>query len=512
MTALARTGAPGRHRGGEPAVLLPSPPAGAERLCYLDRHRTYLTLVVLIGSSSILASQFALEAKYGLWFLTPYTVYAGMYAAIALSVHSAGRNFSGAAHHELTAAWYPPSYPAVDIYLPVCGEPVEVIRNTWVHVFELVQAYPGAATPWVLDDAADPAVKEMAADFGFTYLVRPDRGRMRKAGNMRHAFSLTTGEFIAVFDADFTPRPDFLTETLPYFGDAALGILQTPQFFRTDMRQTWVERAGNAVQEVFYRNIQVARDRYGASVCCGTCAVYRRAALEGDGGFAEVPYAEDEHTGLNARERGWRVRYIPVALASGMSPATVDGFVRQQYRWCSGTFSTLRRWPAVPLRGKLMYASGLFYYLYSASMLFIGPLVPSLLLLLIPTRIHPRDYLLLAPAVINGMVLYPVWHKCGFGPSTWPLAVVRSWAHFLAIIDYARGRTMQWQVTGSGASPVKRLWVGLTVWNGGTALAWLALAGLRIAQYGITQFWIITMFGLLYAGITGFILLSRRSS
>jgi cellulose synthase (UDP-forming) len=110
------------------------------------------------------------------------------------------------------------------------------------------------------------------------------------------------------------------------------------------------------------------------------------------------------------------------------------------------------------------------------------------------------------------MVLYPVWHRCGFGPSTWPLAVIRSWSHFLAIIDYARGKTMQWQVTGSGASPVKRLWIGLTAWNGSAAIAWLSLAGLRIAQYGITRFWIITMFGLLYAGITGFILLTRRPS
>jgi cellulose synthase (UDP-forming) len=168
-----------------------------------------------------------------------------------------------------------------------------------------------------------------------------------------------------------------------------------------------VERAGNAAQEVFYRNIQPARDHLGAAVCCGTCAVYRRRALDADGGFAEVPHAEDEHTGLNVRAHGYRVKYIPVSVAAGMSPATVDNFVRQQYRWCSGTYSTLTRWPRLPLRGRLIYASGLLYYLYSASMVFIGPAVPIVLLIFLAERIQPHDYLLLGPAVINGIVVLP---------------------------------------------------------------------------------------------------------
>jgi cellulose synthase (UDP-forming) len=262
-----------------------------------------------------------------------------------------------------------------------------------------------------------------------------------------------------------------------------------------------VERAGNAVQEVFYRNIQPARDHFGAAVCCGTCAVYRRKALEADGGFAEVPYAEDEHTGLNVRDHGYRVKYIPVSVAAGTSPPTVDNFVRQQYRWCSGTYSTLRRWPRLPFRGRLMYASGLLYYLYSASMVFIGPAVPIILLIFLSGRIEPHDYLLLGPAVINGIVFYPVWHRCDFGPSTWALAIIRGWSHVLALWDFIWRRTMQWQPTGGGRTPVRRLWVVLIGWNATTAAAWLGMASWRISQAGPGRFWLIAAFATMYAGV-----------
>jgi cellulose synthase (UDP-forming) len=333
---------------------------------------------------------------------------------------------------------------------------------------------------------------------------------MRKSGNLNWAFRRTNGDLIAVFDADFCPRPGYLLETVPYMiEDPRLGILQTPQFFSSDKgTQTWVERAGNVVQEIFYRNIQPARDALqGSSVCCGTCAVYRRAALAPSGGFTEFSYAEDEHTGLSVRENGFTVKYIPVPLAKGKSPGTVDGFVRQQYRWTSGTLSSIRRWPRHKgLRVLAAYASGLFYYLYSAAMVFTGPIVPLAMLIFWPEHVHLYNYFALAPALIAGFILFPLWHREDFGPAVWPLALVRSWAHLFAIWDWVTGRTMQWQATGVGVSPVGRLWLGIAVWNGGTALAWVGLAVFRASQPGGARFALIGVLGLFYAGLTAFVI------
>ena len=77
--------------------------------------------------------------------------------------------------------------------------------------------------------------------------------------------------------------------------------MQTPQFFRVTPGQTWVERAPGATLEIFYRAVQVSRDRFGSALCVGSNAVYRRAALEPSGGFTLIPYAEDSHTGLDVR-------------------------------------------------------------------------------------------------------------------------------------------------------------------------------------------------------------------
>ena len=497
-TTTTTSSSVGRHRRA-PGIL-PVPPNADEKSVYIKRNVLYLAISLVIGSVFSIACQIGFEVFDSPW-LFPVTVLAVAHAVISLTVNFSGRNFDYNAHRARVDSWKPTCYPDVDIYLPICGEAIAVLRNTWVGIFELIQAYPGWAVAYVLDDGASKEAEDLAATFGFTYIVRPDRGKMRKAGNLRFAFSRTSGQFIAIFDADFVPRSDFLAETLPYFDNPSTGIVQTPQFFRTDPRQTWVERAGNAVQEIFYRNIQVARDHFGTTVCCGTCAIYRRAALTPDGGFAEVPYAEDEHTGLNARKHGFAVRYIPVALAAGMSPPTIDGFVRQQYRWCSGTFSTLRRWPRRGARSRLTYASGFFYYLYSSAMLFAGPAVPLILLTFFPENIRLVNYMIFAPVMLSGMLLYPAWHRCGYGPSAWPLAIARSWSHSLALFDYVFGRTMQWQPTGTVVGPVRRLWIGIITWNAGSALAWLGLAAWRIAEHHSAQFAILFALAVLYAGI-----------
>ena len=127
-----------------------------------------------------------------------------------LPLSFAGRGFDLPAHQRRVSAWAPDIHPDVDIYLPVCGEPLAVLRNTWAGVSQLVQAYPGIARPYVLDDAADPVARELAASHGFGYLVRAYRPWMKKSGNLRHAFGRTIGEFIVILDADFVPRPDFL--------------------------------------------------------------------------------------------------------------------------------------------------------------------------------------------------------------------------------------------------------------------------------------------------------------
>jgi len=336
----------GRHRYTN--LVLPTSPDDDEKLSYAWRSLPFLAAALCASAVCIIVAQVWMEIRDPIMVaFAGYTMLYLAYQAVSLPVNFAGRGFNLAAHEQRVSRWQPRRYPRVAIFLPICGEPVEVLRNTWVGVFELIQAYPGNAHAYVLDDGPSDDAMALAPSFGFVYVRRPDQRQHKKAGNLNYAFQRTGSDHIVIFDADFRPRADFLTETLPYLDDPAVGIVQTPQYFRVSPRQAWVERAASPTLEVFYRAVQVSRDRFGSALCVGSNAVYRRAALEAAGGFTVIPYAEDSHTGLDLRYHGYQLTYLPLPLAAGICPSTLDAFMRQQYRWCCGATSliwTQRLW------------------------------------------------------------------------------------------------------------------------------------------------------------------------
>jgi cellulose synthase (UDP-forming) len=502
-----------RHVSGP---VLPAPPDGREKYSYTERNLVFLTMTVALGAACLTYSQvrFGL-ASPALWpFLLGTAVYV-LYQAISLPVNFAGRGFDLAAHQARTARWQPGRYPDVDILLPICGEPIEVLRNTWGAVARLVAGYRGTARPCVLDDGPSDAARRAAADFGFSYLRRPDLRSYKKSGNLRHGFARTSGEFVVILDADFAPRPDFLAETLPYLDDPAVAIVQTPQFFRASSAQTWIENAAGAIQEVFYRSIQVARDRFGAAICVGTSAVYRRAALAPAGGPTLIPYAEDVHTGLDVRRAGWSLAYLPIVLSVGICPDNLDAFVRQQYRWCTGNAGVVfsRRLWSVPMPGpaRLTYISGFFYYVYTALLTFFGPLIPVVMLAFLPGQVRLRNFAALAPAMITGFVLYPLWHRARYGPSVWSLGIARGWAHVFALWDCARGTTMGWHPTRTPGSALRRFRIWVAAWSGGMTLLWAALAIWRTVTLDSSRFGILVFFGVLNLAVVGRVIFPGRS-
>jgi cellulose synthase (UDP-forming) len=493
------------------------PPDDQEKYSYLDRNLGYLAIILVIGATCVVFSQVRFELQSPL--LWPFMAFTALYAAyqlISLPINFTGPGLDLRAHQKRVSSWAPASYPVVDIFLPICGEPLEVLRNSWTAVGDLVEFYPGVAAPYVLDDGASDEARALADSFGFLYVRRPDSPAYKKAGNLRYTFARTSAEFLVIFDADFAPRRDFLAETLPYLDDPRVAIVQTPQFFRQSPEQTWIENAAGAVQEIFYRSIQVARDRYDAAVCVGTSAVYRRAALEPFGGPTLIPYAEDVHTGLDVRRAGWSLIYLPLLMSTGICPDNLDSFVRQQYRWCSGNVGIVfsrRLWSirmSVPAR--LTYISGFCYYACTALLIFIGPVIPIVLLAFLPAEVRLRNFIALAPAMLTGFVLYPLWHHARYGPSTWSIGVARGWAHVFAIWDGAQGKSMGWYPTRTPGGSLRRFRLGVTWWSGGAALLWLLLAIWRTAADQSFRFGILLLFGVVNLGVVGRVIFSETGS
>jgi cellulose synthase (UDP-forming) len=149
MTATAGRDALERLQG----QVLPTAPSDAEKTRYADRNTALILRTSLASFGALLISQIHFIASVpALLVFAPFIAFTLAYYLISLCVNVGTRGFDETAHRALVESWQPSQYPSLDVFLPVCGEPIEVLRNTWEHVVELLRAYPGVGTAYVLDD------------------------------------------------------------------------------------------------------------------------------------------------------------------------------------------------------------------------------------------------------------------------------------------------------------------------------------------------------------------------
>jgi cellulose synthase (UDP-forming) len=231
--------------------------------------------------------------------------------------------------------------PSVDVLIPTYNEPFEVLEKTIIGA--LCLDYPNVKV-WVLDDGRRSWLKDFCEQKGAGYLTRPDNAHA-KAGNINHALAHTTGEFVAIFDADFVPQRNFLMRTIGFFADLKVGIVQCPHaFYNHDPLQTnlAMRKAIPDEQRFFFDAIMPARDGWNAAFCCGSNSLTRRAALEAiGGGLPTASITEDMLLTLTMLRKGYVTRYLGERLAFGLAPENVDAFFVQRQRWARGAIQIL---------------------------------------------------------------------------------------------------------------------------------------------------------------------------
>jgi len=253
-----------------------------------------------------------------------------------------------------------------DIFVPTWDEPVDLLRNTLV----AAKAVRGVGKVWLLDDGCREEMRTLASELGVAYIGRVERDHA-KAGNLNNALKHCKAEFIALFDCDHAPAPEFLERTLGYFADQKVAFVQTPQdYFNIDSFQHRARRTQGEFwheQAVFFRVIQAGKDRWNAAVFCGSCALLRRAALDDIGGFTTGAITEDIHTSLKIHKRGWRSVYHNESLAFGLSPSNIEQYLTQRLRWARGAMQVWRKegilfTPGLTLAQRLCYLSSVITY------------------------------------------------------------------------------------------------------------------------------------------------------
>jgi cellulose synthase (UDP-forming) len=256
----------------------------------------------------------------------------------------------------------PDELPTVDVFIPSYNEAKELLAAT-LSAAKAIRYPRDKLTVYLLDDGGtdakinsdDPDValaaerrrdelQALARELDVVYLTRPDN-QHAKAGNLTNGLTRSTGELVAVFDADHAPSRDFLEETVGYFPrDEQLFLVQTPHFFLNPdpiEKNLGTFRRMPSENEMFYGIIQKGLDKWNAAFFCGSAAVLRRSALEEAGGFAGTSITEDCETALELHSRGWRSLYVDKPLIAGLQPETFAAFIGQRSRWCRGMIQIL---------------------------------------------------------------------------------------------------------------------------------------------------------------------------
>ncbi|MEL6981600.1 MAG: glycosyltransferase [Actinomycetota bacterium] len=260
----------------------------------------------------------------------------------------------------------------VAVLITTYDEPEEVLLPTVAGAMAL----PEAHRTLVLDDGNRGWVSDLCQRLGAQHVTRPDNTHA-KAGNLNYTIEMLRDsvDVVAVLDADHVPTEQFLTQTLPYFADPDVALVQTPQeFYNTESFEhttshsvLWPSQRGRRHHEqaVFYRAVQSGKNRWNASFWCGTNAVLRLEALRSVGGVAVDSITEDILTTIRMHRRGWRTIYHNETLAHGLAARTIDEYQLQRFRWGSGAMQVLRRErpltsPNLTLGQRMSYASSIF--------------------------------------------------------------------------------------------------------------------------------------------------------
>jgi cellulose synthase/poly-beta-1,6-N-acetylglucosamine synthase-like glycosyltransferase len=425
----------------------------------------------------------------------------------------------------------PAPLPMVTVQLPLFNE-----RYVAARLLEAAASldYPADRLEiQVLDDSTDDTtaiVAEVAGALtarGLTvvHIHRRERSGF-KAGALAAGLKEARGEFIAIFDADFVPSPDFLRATLPHFADATVAVVQA-RWGHLNRDFSLLTVAQSLGIDGHFGVEQTARARGGLLLNFnGTAGVWRKAAILDAGGWADDTLTEDLDLSYRAQLRSWRIVYRPEIVCPAEIPVLITGFKTQQRRWAKGSIQTARKllpavWrsPVSPWR-KYQASIHLTYYM-------IHPLMLLSMLLSIPLRSTADPQISSAWGIMGGvfavatlgpgtMLVYAQhaldtawWRRARQLPTILVIGVGMAWTTSLAVLGAFAARDLTFVRTPKfGIGPRGGRWRGKVYRDG---RPWGGLVEIALGLYfgwGAWVFWLHREYGvvpflLLYA--SGFV-------
>jgi len=243
-------------------------------------------------------------------------------------------------------------WPRVTVQLPIFNERYVIER-----LVEAVSRFdypPELLDVQVLDDSTDETCevaracveRHAAQGMPIVYIHRSNREGY-KAGALENGLKTSKGEFVAIFDADFLPEPDFLRRTIPYFmnpdGGSKIGMVQT-RWTYLNSNYSLLTNVETILLDGHFVVEHGARSRRGTFFNFnGTAGVWRRKAIDDAGGWEHDTLTEDTDLSYRSQLKGWKFLYLPQIECASELPVDMNGFKAQQARWAKGLMQTAKK-------------------------------------------------------------------------------------------------------------------------------------------------------------------------
>ncbi len=254
--------------------------------------------------------------------------------------------------------------PIVTVQLPLYNE-LYVIERL-IHAVCAFEYPKDKLEIQILDDSNDETVElcknltehYVALGFDITHVRSPIREGF-KAGALKYCLEFAKGEFVAIFDADFVPKTDFLIKTLPHFQDTKVGMVQT-RWEHLNEEYSFLTKAQALALDGHFVIEQQIRNKAGFFINFnGTAGIWRRSCIEDAGNWHADTLAEDLDLSYRAQLRGWQFVFLNDVTSPAELPADINSLKTQQFRWTKGAIETAKKllpkvWKAeLPLKVKL---------------------------------------------------------------------------------------------------------------------------------------------------------------
>ena len=202
----------------------------------------------------------------------------------------------------------------------------------------------------VLDDSVDETTavaeravrRHAAAGIHITCLHRANRTGY-KAGALEAGLHVAAGEYVAIFDADFIPSPDFLRRSIQFFTDPKVAMVQA-RWGHINEDYSLLTKIQSILLDGHFVLEHGSRSRAGLFFNFnGTAGIWRRSAIEDAGGWQHDTLTEDLDLSYRAQLRGWQFVFLQDLIAPAELPVEMNAFKTQQHRWAKGSIQTCRK-------------------------------------------------------------------------------------------------------------------------------------------------------------------------